>query len=171
MKRDQEIERLVKYAQGMGVKVRFSKIREPENSADWSLDGQEITIYVNKNKTKTETILSLIHEIGHHLDHIHGNNRELDEKMDEAYTPDENGEIGKRKRKRILNSEIAGTVYWETIYKETDLKIAKYKLFAAMEYDIWQYEIYADTGKFPNRIARRQKHKELYAKHKKINYE
>ena len=171
MKRDLEIERLVKYAQALGVKVLLSKAKNDEDSAEWALDGKQITIYTKNQDSKTETILTLVHEIAHSLDNIHRHNRELDVEFDKALEPNEDGEIGKRKRKVILNSEIAATEYWHTIYKETNLQIPLWKLYAQMEMDIWQYEVYYETGSYPNRSQRKKKHKEIFAKHKGMKYD
>jgi len=171
MIRDKEIDRLVKYAQALGVKVSFSNNKNTEDAADWTLDGKNITIYTKNQHSKTDTILSLIHEIAHSLDHIHRHNRELDEKFEDALDPGDNGEIGKRKRKIILDSEVAGTEYWHTIYKETDLKFPLWKLYAQMEHDVWQFRFYHETGEFPGFLERKKKRKELYKKHKDVDYE
>lgn len=171
MRRDQEIERLVKYAQALGVKVSFSNRKKPDNSAEWTLDGTEIIIYTKKQFSKTDTILSLVHEIGHSLDHIHGHDRVLDTEMEEAIDSSDEGETSKRQRKKILDSEIKGTQYWHTIYKETNLQIPLWKLYAAMEYDIWQYKVYHETGSFPKYIDKIKKRQAIYAKHKELDYE
>jgi hypothetical protein len=169
--RDQEIKRLVAYAKGLGVKVIFSDAKNSQDSASYTLDGTEITVYTKNQKSKTETILTLIHEIAHSLDNIHRLDRELDVAVDKALDPDDNGEIGRRKRKIILNSEIAATEYWHIVYKETDIKIPIWKLEAQMEMDIWQYQTYYETGLFPIGIERKLKKKELYAKHRETKYE
>jgi hypothetical protein len=170
VRRDDEIERLTKYAQGMGLKVTFSNSKSADCAADWSTDGSEITIYRRQNDSKTETILSMIHEIAHHLWFIHERNRKPDLKLDEAVgvadwqnAPEK---LPKRFRKRIYDMEHASTGYWEAIFKETDLKIPKWKLNVAMAFDVWQYEIYLNKGKFPGRAEENQKRKELVAKYK-----
>lgn len=169
MIRDDEIQRLIKYAQGMGVRVLMSKAQNSEDSAEFSLDGTEITVYVKSQNSKTETILSLIHELGHLLDHIHQHDRQLDVKFEQALDPNRHGKISKKKRKVILDSEVAATAYWHTIYKETDLKFPMWKLEAQMQHDIWQYEFYYENGRFPNSKERHGMKIEIYNKHKVKN--
>ena len=81
--RDQEINRLVKYAEGLGLKVTFLN-RTSSHPADWVLDGSEIRLYTRKSFSKTDTILSLIHEIAHHLWFIYEKERQPDLKFEEA---------------------------------------------------------------------------------------
>lgn len=175
--RDQEISRLVSYAEGMGVKVRFNNVSK-DNSAEWTLDGSLITIFTKTNKSKTETILSLIHELGHHVWFIHEKNRLPDLKFEEAierenlFAEDLATTPAPRKlRNKILRCEVAGTKYWEAIWKETNIKLPKWKLYAAMEYDVWQYEIYARTGHFPKGPFKRNKLREIRDRHKATVYE
>ena len=47
------------------------------------------------------------------------------------------------------------------IYKDTNLKIPKWKLDVAKKFDIWAYEVYYKTGFFPNKKEKKMKHKEL----------
>lgn len=171
MVRNREIERLVKYAQSLGVKVIFSNKKCPDTSAEWTLDGSEIYIYTKKQYSKTDTILSLIHEIAHMLNHIHRNDRQRDEKFEEAIDASDADGAAKRHRLKILRVEKQGTQYWETIYKETNLQFPLWKLYAAMELDVWPYEIYVETGGFPTVKERKKKRKELKIKHKDIDYE
>lgn len=170
MRRDAEIVRLTKYAQGMGLKVTFSNAKSSSSSADWNLDGTEITIYARQQDSKTSTILSMVHEIAHHLWFIHEKNRKPDLKFEEAidfeYFNGDKKPIAKRLRKRIYDMESASTAYWDAIYKETDLGVPKWKLYATMEFDIWMYEIYYKEGHFPGYKRRLQKVKETNAKHK-----
>lgn len=176
MIRDEEIERLKKYAQGMGLRVTFSNARSSESVAEWSIDGTEITIYVLEHTSKTGIILSMIHELAHHLWFVHEKDRQLDLKFEEAVDREMMSQktdkpMAKRFRRRIYEMENASTAYWESIYKETDLGIPKWKLYRAMEFDVWQYEVYFKDGKFPTRKKLRAKARELTAKHKGIAYE
>ena len=54
-----------------------------------------------------------------------------------------------------------------SIYKDTGLKIPEWKVQAAMEFDIWVYEIYYETGHFPTRKAIKTKYREVQNKWKK----
>lgn len=168
MIRDQEIERLINYARGLGLTVKFSKTLN--DSASWTLDGTELTIstHPKHNRTKIETVLSFIHELGHMLYFIHEKDRKLDLKFDEAVERqnlvDEDIDetpIPKHLRKKILDVEVKSAEWWNVIYKETNCKFPLWKLEMAKCFDIWQYEVYYETGYFPTRKERIQKGKEL----------
>lgn len=166
--RDDEILRLIKYAEGMGVKVKFLSSKNHLADAEWTLDGTEINVYRGNSQTKTDIILSLIHEIGHHVWFIHKKNRQPDLKFEEALdrqnlfdsdlslTP-----APKKFRKKILDTEQDAIVWWDVIYKDTNLKIPLWKLEVAKRFDIWAYEVYYKTGFFPSRKDKKIKHKEL----------
>lgn len=162
--RDEEINRLIKYAQGLNTTVKFKQQKNGDSAACWTIDGSEITVYVTSRTPKIYIVLCLIHELGHHLEHIHGNNRELDEKLDEAIEPEEEK---KKHRRKILDWEIRGSKWWESIYKETDCKFDINKLHIERDFDIWQYEVFCETGYFPKKKIRNKKRKEIQNKYRK----
>jgi len=171
MLRDDEIQRLVNYIKGLGLKVTFSS-KQSDCSAFWYLDNSEIVICKNKNKSKIETVLSLIHETGHALHNIYEKNRKTDPKFEEALDHvDEAQELEldtqKKQRKIILNNEKAGTHYWDAIYRETNMKFPMWKLEAAKEIDVWMYEVFYETGKYPKTKERIAKVKEVNRKHRR----
>lgn len=171
MRRDEEIQRLINYIKGLGLKVSFTS-KDEGASAFWYLDNSEIVICKNHNKTKIETVLSLIHEAGHALHNIHERNREVDTKVEKALNHvDEAEELEidtkKRQRKIILDDEIAGTQYWHVIYKDTNMKFPIWKLEAAMDLDLWQYRVFYETGKDPSTKEKRKKRKEIRDKYRK----
>lgn len=173
MIRDQEIERLVNYIKGIGLKVTFSS-KKSDIAASWYLDNSGITIYKAKNTTKIDTVLSLIHEIGHSMHNLWEKNREIDLRFESAIDHVEKaGELKmdaqKKQLRIILNNEIAGTKYWHQIYKETNMKFPIWRLEIAMEYDIWQYEVEYETGSNPSRKEKREKRKQLVKKYRKNN--
>jgi hypothetical protein len=83
MIRDLELARLIKYSEGMGLKVSFKPYIRGTHRAEWALDGTEIIIYVTNRCSKLEKVLSLIHELGHQKAFI-DNERNVGEKVDEA---------------------------------------------------------------------------------------
>lgn len=172
MIRDKEIERLVHYAKGLGVKVIFSRKKNSEDAAVWALDGTEIIIFTKSQTSKTDMILSLIHEIGHHIFFIE-RNRQPDEKLEEAITrqdliEEENSKkpTPKKMRKKIYKVELDSSKWWETIYKDTDLKFPVWKLYAQKDFDIWIYEFFYKTGNFPKTKERKEKWKTIREKYK-----
>ena len=172
MIRDKEIDRLIHYAKGLGTRVVFSK-KNNGDAAEWNLDGTEITIFTNSQDSKTDTILSLIHEIGHHVWFIHEKNRKPDLKFEEAIsiqnlveTEDRNRPTPKKMRKKIYEVELASAQWWETIYKETDMKFPIWKLHAQKEFDIWIYEYFYNTGNFPTISQKTNKWRIIREKYK-----
>jgi hypothetical protein len=160
--RDEELSRLIRYAKGLNVEVRFKDYVPYSNDAGFAAtDGSEVTIAVHPTDSKIYTILTLIHELGHVLECIHTHNRRPNEKLDAALDDEEK----KKNRKIIYEFEKASALWWETIYKETDLKFPINKLFATREFDVWQYKYYYENGKFPNRKVRMKKKKELENKY------
>lgn len=172
MIRDKEIERLVHYAKGLGVKVVFSR-KNSEDSANWTLDGTEITVFPSQQDSKTDIILSLIHEIGHHVWFIHEKNRKPDLKFEEAIsvqnlveTEDRKKPTPKKLRQKIYEVELASSQWWETIYKDTNMKFPMWKLHAQREFDVWVYEHFYKNGHFPKRIEKKEKWRSIKEKYK-----
>jgi hypothetical protein len=169
--RQRELDRLIKYAQGLDLKVSFIS-KNVEHAADWVIDGSEIRIYTRKNKSVTETILSLIHELGHHLWFIHKKERQPDLKFEEAIDRENfsiehsNKETPKHLRKKIYSVEKESLQYWDVIVKDTNIKIAKWRIDLQAEFDIWQYEYYYRYGSFPNKKFCGIKWKKLKNKYK-----
>jgi len=164
--RDEEIGRLIKYAQGLGVRVSF--IASGDDAAGWTVDGSEIYISRKHNRSKIDIVLSLIHEIAHQLYFIHEKNRQPDLKFEEALdrqnlfdydlaeTP-----APKTHRKRILDVEVTSAEWWETIYKETNCSFPIWRLHAQKQFDLYQYQHYYKTGHFPNKKQKNLKFKEI----------
>jgi hypothetical protein len=163
MIRDEERERLTKYAEAMGVRVLFSQRRSDDGVAEWQLDGKLIVIYTKEHESKLDMILSLIHEVSHHCEHVRNGNREFDVKLDEAINSEEEK---KKHRKKIYEWEEKSAVHWEGVYRDTDCKFPIYRLYIAREFDVWMYRVYYETGDFPSRKDRNRKRKELKEKYK-----
>lgn len=163
MVRDEELNRLIRYAQGMGLSVRFKPyVKGSRTAAEWATDGTEIVIYVTSGESKLDKILSLIHELGHHKGWVN-NNRQTDPKVDAALEDEENK---KMHRKRILKYETEDTQYWDEIYRDTNCTFGENKLNRQKEFDIWCYEVYCERGKLPNKKEKQDKRNELTRKWK-----
>lgn len=172
MVRDEEIQRLIHYAKGLGVKVIIYSESKLGAESEWTLDGSMIQIYGSATKTKTDIILDLIHELGHHVWFIHEKDREPDIKFDKAITRENLFEYEtdiptpKHLRKKIWDVEVAGTKWWDVIYKDTNIKIPMWKMQAEKEFDMWMYEMYYENGRFPKGIIRKDHYKKIQAKYK-----
>jgi len=160
--RDEELNRLVRYAQGMGISVRFKPyVKRSLDQAAWTIDGSEITVYVTERTSKLENILSLIHELGHHKAFV-DNDRTICPKLEEALDADDNK---KRQRKAIYLDEVSGTKYWLDIYRDTNCQFNIDKLHKQIDFDLWCYKVYCDTGKFPVKKEKIKKKRQLKEKY------
>ena len=170
--RDDEIQRLIHYGKGLGVKIVIYNKTKAGSAAEWTIDGSLIEVYAGGNKSKTTIILDLIHELAHHIWFIHEKNRQPDLKFEEAidranlYQIETDAITPKHLRKKIYDVEVAGTGYWDIIYKDTNLKIPKWKVEASKVFDIWMYQVYYENGHFPKGKVRSDYYKEVQAKYK-----
>lgn len=165
MIRDQEIDRLVKYAQGMGCPVHFKPyVKGSKIAGGWTIDGSEISIFIciTSRLSKIDIVLTLIHEISHHKGYVE-NNRNMDLKVLAALEDESEKDIS---RKRVYLDEVKDSQYWEQIYLDTDCKFPISKLYAQRDFDIWCYEVYYKEGKFPNSKRKTEMSGKLREKYK-----
>ncbi len=157
------MERLVAYAKGLGLSVRIlPEVPGLGEAGTYEVSGDgtaELTVYTHKRQSRLEVVLTLIHEIGHHLDYVHKFRRL------ESFVGVVEAEAEGR-YEDILKTEIAGTKYWRRIYTDTACSFPVWRLYLAMEFDIWQYVFLRDTGKYPTRAQRRRKRMQLTREHK-----
>ena len=161
--RDSEISRLVSYLKGLGVVVKFSSKKNAPADAECAIDNSEIIVYLKYNKSKTQIILSLLHEAGHAVSTIHEKNRKIDPKLDKALGKEEH-KLSKKERKVIYDDELVSASYWDIIVKDVDLKLPKWKIDAQKEIDLWVYKFYYTKGFFPSSQVKREKIKEIIQK-------
>jgi hypothetical protein len=152
--RDDEINRIKKYAQGLGVIIKFVPYFKGAGAADWSWQDKTINIYMHSGVTKISIILSLLHEIGHHLDWIY-KNKQTANKVETAYTDLVQGmmhgqrtDLNQETRNIILKEELDAIHYMSIIYKELDLKFPYWRLKVAQAMDAFDYKMLAKQGRF-----------------------
>jgi hypothetical protein len=152
--RDREIERIVKYAEGLGLTVEWHKSGYGDPGASWVREDQKIHIYTYPRMTKTITILNFLHELGHHMDWIYSN-QEISVETEQAYQledariPYKSPPIPKEQRKLIYDSERAGIKYMINIARELNLKLKEDRILEEMELDTYIYYVYYITGDNP----------------------
>ncbi|MFM1781350.1 MAG: hypothetical protein RLZZ181_115 [Pseudomonadota bacterium] len=161
--RDEELLRLKRYAEGMGIRVSFTARKVGEvAAATWDMSENLITITVGKRDSKIDTILYFIHELGHQVSFVHDDNRQHPSGLLDAMAKEnEDQPLSRRERKLILESEFKGMKWWSVIYKDTDMKFPKYKLYYAREYDAWVYTFFYNHGKYPTTKQCKAKHQQL----------
>lgn len=152
--RDDEIKRLKKYAEGLGIKVYFKKYYKGCGGAEWDMDDQSIIIYPSSRYSKTDIILLLLHELGHHLDWIYHNKKDskdalrAQELLCNGNMYGDRSDIPKKYRDIILREELAGIHYMDIIHKELDLKIPLWKVKMQQDIDASEYRLLASKGRF-----------------------
>jgi hypothetical protein len=161
--RDEELKRIEKYAQGLGIKVTYKKQGPQDPEADWAVDGSEITVYLRNRQSKTHIILDLIHELGHHMYWVH-NDRKIPIKLDTALSREN---PTKKQRKAILEDEQNGALYHLLIYKELGLKIPEWKVIVERDIQLEIYKYYYRNGDFPTVKERKIMRKKLNEKYSK----
>lgn len=144
-----EFTRLVKYAEGLGIKVTLSNKVDPDASAVWVTDGSEIILYDQTKAGPLKSCLLLIHELAHHMSYVHsgrkGNmytNRLLEKE-------NSGGTLTKKQRQHIYEMEKADSAYQPIIHKEIGSKIPIERLTKEIEYDMWQYKFWVNHNRLP----------------------
>lgn len=163
---DDELKRVVKYAKGLGLSVVFSPYK-PGSGTGGEYDGVSKAIYVyqGRHDSKTDMILVLLHELGHHLDFIYKGKRDA-LKLQEALIKENSRKAGdpplaRHLRQYIYDCELHGTEFMPQIAKELDLKIPLWKVEAEAKLDQWVTRTYLVHGKDPLRKAIIAKRREL----------
>lgn len=152
-----DLARVKKYAESLGIKVSFKDHYPGEGSAEWDMEGQFINLFVHEGQSKTSILLCLLHELGHHLDWIY-NDKIIKKQEHDAQQALCSGnmhgkrpDLTKKQRKLILDSEIAGTNYMPIIHKELDLSIPLWKVKLEQDLDCYEYKMLYKKGRFPTR--------------------
>lgn len=177
---DNDLKRLLKYAESLGIKVSLKQMIKGAGQAEWDMHDRSITIYTSNSMSKTKIILSLLHELGHHLDWIYNDKQDTEEAhnayrmLNEGHMFGDRSDVPKRYRDIIYREEKAGVHYMSIIHKELDLKIPKWKVKLQQHLDLYDYEVFMNTGSFPTyqeyKIYKQKikpKYKRLYGKKKK----
>lgn len=165
-----DLARLTKYAQGLGLTVTVKLYKGGGTGAEWTTDGQEIVLYKWAGQSRTRMVLNLLHELGHHLAFVH-DGRKVSKKLEDALYAEAARKPGSRpiskdKRKLIYNAEAKDAGFRHLIAKEVNLKLPMHKLNADIEIDMWDYARYYETGEHASAREIREMQKQLRAKYK-----
>lgn len=157
-----DINKLKEYAKAHGLRVYLRKGKRGSGSAEYTI-GKSITLFINSKTTKQHIILSLLHELGHHLDLVR--NGPDDEKTNDAQellvlgSMDEvRDDIPKSARKLIYKQEFRGISYMEHLAKYLNLEIDMKEVSLQQKLDIYAYKFFLDKARFPT-IPEINKHK------------
>jgi hypothetical protein len=141
-----DLNKLKKFIKSFGLRLYFRPYTRYTDLAHY-VSGQNITVFVSKKINKTEIILSLLHEIGHHLDWI--TNKRLDKETEKAYTKFDDKDF-KKYAKIILDVERAGIKHMTSIHKILNLEISIDKVKRQQKIDLFHYEFFYKNKKFPS---------------------
>lgn len=165
---DRDILKLKKFAKRLGLKIYTRPYSKHKGAADYTVNSH-INLFVSKSTTKTEIILSLLHELGHHLDWL--NVKKVSKDEDIAFETLVSGsmfgkrpDINKKYRKIIYQVEKSGIKYMDKIHKALNLEIPLYKVKHQQEIDLFDYKILYKKGRFATHHEIRQ------TVYKKIHY-
>lgn len=165
--RDKELARIEAYAKGLGIKITWKKyVRGQITAADWSVEGNEITVYSWSRRSKTGIILDLVHEFAHHMAWI-ASDKKTPLRVERALQADDSGTATKEELKIIYEMEKSDARFQERIFKELQLTIPMWKFKARKKLDLWVYKRLWVTGKFPGEKVIKLKRQELDARFKR----
>lgn len=157
--RDRDLKKLKGYiiSRGLDLKVRPYSVFTGE--AEY-VEGESITLFTNGRTNKTELILSLLHELGHHTDYkVNPSTPEQDEALialNSGQISGKRSDLSKKHRKIILNIETAGIKCWLKIHKELELEIPIWRVKYQQMIDLYAYQVLYHEGRFPTRAEMRE---------------
>lgn len=161
-----ELERLIKYSQGLGIQVSMITSKHETDAACLIYDEPPRIIIYNKGKSITNTIVCLLHELGHAQDWLDRGKPQISKvftkELDESYN--------KAERETVKNSEYKAAYYMPVIAKKLDLKFPQmYKIKAEAAYDRWTAKYFYDNGDFPRGKICDEKKKMLLEFYKRLD--
>ena len=163
---DDILSRMIKYAEGLGIKVRVLKHKQGLPGALWENDANGdmyITLYTWPRQTKTLLILNLLHELGHARSYI------MDGRMISARMAQLNNlpqeEFDKEQRKVVYKEEVRDSKYRIDIANELNLKIPLWKIQADIALDRWIYLRWYKTGIYPTYVEQSEKKQAINRKY------
>ena len=161
--RDREIERIVQYAKGLGIKVVWKKHKRGGPGAQWYTDGSCIEMFTYPGKSKTQIILDFVHELAHHMAWVY-DGRKVALKTDQAFLRDTEHKRGdpplpKGQRQLIFDAELKDSYYRPQIFKELGLSIPIWKMYADRSTDMWVYRRWCTTGVTPTKKNIREQYR------------
>lgn len=152
--RDEDLKRLVHYAKGLGLKVKFRKHIKGIGGAEYDWEHQEIWVYRSSSCSKTTLILNMLHELGHHEDFI-AKGRKTTKRVEKAFAKLNDGNIygyrldlTKKDREIIWKEERDGIEYMDVIHEAANLKLPRWKVKRAQHLDLAEYNLLYKEGRF-----------------------
>ena len=150
---DDELVRMQKYAEGLGIKVSRKLHKRGCPGAEWHTDGSQITIYQWPRQAKATLLLNFLHELAHHAAYVYSGRKShsLTDRalLEEDARKETDPPLAKSKRRLIYETEKNDSKWREIIHHELNLKLPIWKVRADVELDLWIYKRYYVTGNYP----------------------
>ena len=150
LKRIEQIEKIIKYAKAiLNVDVKFISKDKSQNQSGGYIapTGQrKAEVLIGNYHSGIETILILIHELGHHIDFLQRGYVHEEEVAYHHY-PENKGEACPKKwRKYILNTEYQAIIHAREIATYLDLKLPPYTYLKDEIYNILSLKFILEKG-------------------------
>lgn len=159
---EKELNRLISYAEGLGLIVIWKGVKELETPAQLVFT-EPPTIELKKYKRVSykQLILDMLHELGHYHDWINNGRRTPSEVFAKNHS-----ELTKSEREIVYKDEKKATLIATSLAKHLDLKYPKLELVRANSaYDRWYYKRFYITGKEPSPKDRIEKYNKIKQKY------
>jgi hypothetical protein len=168
MKRDEEIKKLLHYAKALGVKVTIRHYQKLEDMGEFGSEGPKMFININKkhHASKTELILSLLHELAHAKFFVLNNRPLSDGWILEHEREIKSRKLSKKLRKEMVDFELDSLDLMNNISTELNIQLPKWKILRQIEFDKWMYSYYLEHAEFATKTNWEPKWKELTKKYK-----
>lgn len=153
---DEDIKKLKHYAKAHGLKVSIRRKKTKDFSAEY-VSNESITVYTTKRTSKKDIILTLLHELGHHLDSIIGkpDSKETIEALNKAHNEGIKN-VPREQRRLIYRSEKSGIELMPYFVSYLKLRIDRRAVEIQKRIDIFAYKFYMDNGRFPTQKENRR---------------
>jgi hypothetical protein len=137
----------VKFAESLGLKVHFIDAQKRDYHGCYMLPEKfepgVIEICKNKRTTITFQIITMLHEIGHHLDFIQSGD------LPDSYNFIDSKNCPEWARTSIFYAERRACKNAEKLYWTLRLRIPFWKIKMELASDIFLYRAFKNTGEYP----------------------
>lgn len=142
-----ELKRVVKFAESLGLKVHFIDAYKRDYHGCYmhpeKFEPGIIEVCKTRRTTITFQIITLLHEIGHHLDFIESG------KMPDSYNLIDSDDCPDWARKSIFKAERRACKHAEKLYWTLRLRVPFWKVKMELSLDIFLYRMFKNTGDYP----------------------
>lgn len=140
---ERELERVVLFARGLGVKVLFIRGGEDGSYVNPKDENDQGIITINSRGYTVAKISSLLHELGHHMDFVKRG------RMPEAYDHLYAKKTPRWARQSVCNAEARAVEHALKIYWDLMLRVPLWRVKKDLAMDLYQYRVWLRKAQFP----------------------